>query len=333
MSRDSSMMVSELLRLPRTFAGEAGFFDLLLEAVSYLRDGGWSGFEQAYEAVDAAVESPVFSARDAARVLSALGHMDVQLDRRAVRPVAWSVSPPTLLRLSDSEWLLCGRRPVRLIATLVTEAERRGANVVVEALSGQPARITLRDAPPERADGVVAAAREEGHELKANPFGPARLARALPRLAEVVDDLQRGTPAVGGSIEKLELDDRGILRWRRVVDFSVRGSYRFDPPPLTYAFVDHAGARPARVDARLARLLALLSAGRPPLAWDPATGSAIASYYAEPPALYERALALSSGHGPQPLPRERVTRYPGVSEEVAVEVYRRLATWDANGGK
>src|SRR3712207_2407195 len=111
MSRESSITVSELLQLPWAVAGEADFFDLLLEAVSYLHDSAWTGFEHAVDAVDAVSDSPAPSARDAVRVLSALGHVDVQLDRGTVRPVAWSVSPPTLLRLADSEWLLCGRRP------------------------------------------------------------------------------------------------------------------------------------------------------------------------------------------------------------------------------
>jgi hypothetical protein len=331
MSGGSSITLSDLLQLPSAVPGEADFFDVLLEAVSYLHDSAWSGFEQAVEAVDAVSESPIPSARDVARVLSALGHIDLQLDRRTVRPVAWSVSPPTVLRLANSEWLLCGRRPTRLVTTLVAEAERRGAAVAVEPVRGQPARITLRDAPPERAEAVVAAVCAEGWDLEANPFGAERLARALPTLGEVVDDLQRAAPAVGGSIEKLELDDRGHLRWLRVVDFSSPGAYRFDPPPLTYAYVDDEGARPARVDARLARLLALVSAGMAPLAWDPATGSAIAAYYAEPPGLYERALTLASGYGPQPMPRERVTRYRDVGEEIAVAIYTRLANWEASG--
>src|SRR5262249_31792675 len=102
-------------------------------------------------------------------------------------------------------------------------------------------------------------------------------------------------------------------------------AYRFDPPPLTYVFVDADDARPARVDARLARLLTLVARSVPPLAWDPTTQIATAWYYAEPPGLFERALGLSSGYGPEPAPYKRITRYRGVQKEVAEAVFARLS--------
>src|SRR5437764_9659751 len=99
----------------RPGAPGVGFWDVLLEALSYLEDSSWSGFEAAFDSVDAVLGSPLESARDAARLLSALGHIDVEHDQRTLRPSAWSVSPTTLLAVGDAEWLLCGRRPTRLV--------------------------------------------------------------------------------------------------------------------------------------------------------------------------------------------------------------------------
>jgi hypothetical protein len=313
-------------------AGGVEFFDVLLEALSYLGDSAWGGFEHAFEAVDGELRSADLSPRESARILSALGHIDVQLDRRTLRPSAWSISPPVLLRIAAHEWLLCGRRSSAMVATVIRDAERRGMRAILEPISGQPMRIVLRspnDSSSAPVEAIAAGVREGGHELLVNGHGAAGLACALPTFADVLDHLQRSMPAVGGAIERLEPDGRGGLRWSRVVDFTSRGSYRFDPPPLTYVFVELSGAVPARVDPRLARLLALLAEGMPPLAWDPETCTATAQYYAEPPMLYERALALSSGYGPAASPHERLTRYRSVSGEIAAAVYTRLSIWEA----
>jgi hypothetical protein len=317
-------------------ADSADFFDVLLETLSYLTDSAWGGFEFAVEVLDGEFGSNVSSARDAARVLSALGHIDVQLDRRTLRPVAWSVSPPTLLPIAAQEWLLCGRRASSTLAAVIREAERQGIRAMLEPVSGQPTRIVLRsldDPSPETIEAIAAAVREGGHEILVNTRGAADLARALPTLAGLLDCLQRSVPAAGGAVERLDHDGRGGLKWSRVVDFSSRGAYRFDPPPITYVYVDRDAAVPIRVDPRLARLLALLAEGMAPLAWDPSTGTATAMYYAEPPPLYERALGLSSGYGPQPSPYERRTQYRGVSEEIAVAVYSRLSAWKASASR
>jgi hypothetical protein len=75
--------------------------------------------------------------------------------------------------------------------------------------------------------------------------------------------------------------------------------------------------------------LTVVAAGMPPLAWDPATGTAMAPYYAEPPTLYERVLGLSGGYGPSSMPHQRTTFYRGVSEEAARSIYSRLASGHA----
>jgi hypothetical protein len=307
------------------------FWDVLLEALSYLEDSSWSGFEAAFDSVDAVLGSPLESPRDVARLLSALGHIDVEHDQRTLRPSAWSVAPSALLAIGEAEWLLCGRRPTQLVDALARRAEARGLPFSVEELTSQPARITLAGATSESVEAIQAELDAHGHFLEVNVYGPLLLARALPALSEVITSLHHSAPAIGGAIQKLKLDDRGRLAWTPAVDFAEPGAYRFDPPPLTYAFVEKFDAAPARVDARLVRLLALLQIGLPPIAWDPATGIATAPYYAEPPGLYERALSLSGGYGPEPAKYERVTRYRSVTEAIAVAVNSRLMTWRADG--
>jgi hypothetical protein len=218
-----------------------------------------------------------------------------------------------------------------MVRTLLAEADRQGVRVDVEPLPAQPARIVLGvpdDSSAEAIEVIAGVLRARGHHILVNVGGAASLASALPTLADILDHLHHSSPAIGGAIERLAPDTRGGLKWSRVVDFKSRGAYRFDPPPLTYVFVEREGRTPARVDPRLARLLALLAEGLPAFAWDPTTNTATAVYYAEPPGLFERAMALSGGYGPEPSPYERVTRYRGVSEEIATALYPRLSTWE-----
>lgn len=326
----SSAQTSGLLANRPSVPG-GDFWDVLLEALSYLTDSSWSGFEAVFDSIDAVLDSPLESPRDVARTLSALGHIEVEHDHRTLRPSAWSVSPATLLATEKAAWLLCGRRPTQLVVALAQVAESRGLELTVEELPSQPARIALTGASADTVETMVEELNAEGHPVELNEHGPAVLARALPTLRDVLESLHHSAPAVGRAIRRLDLDERGRLKWEPTSDFSQPGSYQFDPPPLTYVFVEEEDAVPVRVDARLARLLTLLQAGLPPLAWDQATSVATAPYYAEPPGLYERALSLSNGYGPEPVPHERVTRYRGVTEAIANAVHSRLTSWRANG--
>jgi hypothetical protein len=317
--------------VPGSYTPGQGFWDVLLETLSYLEDSSWSGLETAFDSVDAVSGGPLESVRDVARVLSALGHIDVEHDQRTLRPSAWSASPTTLLRIGETEWLLCGRRPTQLVEALAQAADTLGSQVTVERLPSQPARVMLTSAAADTVEAIVEELNTQGHLLDLNVNGPLVLARALPTLRDVLASLHHSAPAVGGAIQKLDPDDRGRLKWATTVDFAEAGAYRFDPPPLSYAFVEEMDAVPARVDARLARLLRLLQLGLPPLAWDPATGVATVPYYGEPPGLYERALSLSGGYGPEPAPYEGVTRYRGVTEAIALAVHSRLTSWRSDG--
>src|SRR5262245_41436556 len=82
-----------------------GFWDVLLDACYYQEDSSWNGFEAACDAVDAVLESPLEAPHDVARVLSALGHVEVERDHRTLRPSAWSASLATLLAIGEAEWL------------------------------------------------------------------------------------------------------------------------------------------------------------------------------------------------------------------------------------
>jgi hypothetical protein len=299
-------------------------WDLLLESISYLTDGSWPSFERAFESVDEQGDEASVSARDAARVLVALGHVDLRLDPYSMRPVRWSVAPPALIQASDGALILCGHRPSRLVGSLEAAAARHGLNLAREPLAGQPCLISVTggDELRDAALPLIEELRGEGHEITVNWGGAPSLAAALPSVPELISHLRHATPAIGASAEALRVDG-SRLSWKAVSDHFEPGVYRFNPPPTVYGYVDKQGSAPARVDARLARLLATLDAGLDVLAWDPESQVASARYYAEPPALYERALVLCSGRAPD-ASQHGSTRYAAVSQEVAYAIHARL---------
>jgi hypothetical protein len=302
----------------------ACFFDVFLEALSYLRDGSWSTFEDAFESTAGVHDAPDVSPRDVARTLSALGHIDVVLERYSFRPQKWAIGPATLFRVAEGSYVLCGQRSTGLFNALNAHAAPNGFAIRVEPLEYQPARVVIT-AAEGRGDleALVRSVTEEYHDLLVNDLGTGSLAAALPPLSEVVDALKRAAPPHGGTVERARIEGRR-LSWAQADDYFARGSYRFNPPPVTYGYVESENAVPVRVDARLARLLALIDAGQETFAWDPETGVAEARYYAEPPVLYERALVLCSGYVPTSLPREGITRYRDVTAAVGAFVHAAL---------
>jgi hypothetical protein len=254
----------------------------------------------------------------------ALGHIDLKLDPYSVRPTKWSVAPAALVRATDGALVLCGRRPSALVRSLEAAAGRHGLRFASERLPDQPSRVTVSASDALREVGIrlVEQVRGEGHELTVNWEGASSLAAALPSLPELVSHLRHASPAMGASVEALRLvGDR--LAWQATGDHFEPGVYRFNPPPTAYGYVDQQGTAPARIDARLARLLATLGAGLDGFAWDPDSKVASARYYAEPPALYERALVLCSGRAPD-ASAHGTTRYEAVSEEVACAIHARI---------
>ena len=105
--------------------------------------------------------------------------------------------------------------------------------------------------------------------------------------------------------------------------------FQFDPPkkPKCDCCATCICGRCANCVGWAGRLLAILQAGRQPLAWDPQTQIATASFYAEPPALYERALVMCSGLAPLAALSERETRYRDVTHDAASAIYSRLMRW------
>src|ERR1051325_11387195 len=115
-------------------------WDDLVDSLSYARSGTWQSFVGLATQLD---DSPWFSV-EAARLLSALGHLDIALEERTMRPETWSMSPTTLAVLDSGDAVLCGARSRRLLARLQDDANSIGGAVEVKSTTFGPSVIRIR---------------------------------------------------------------------------------------------------------------------------------------------------------------------------------------------
>src|SRR5262249_23488759 len=114
-------------------------WDDLLDALTFARGGTWESFVSITTQID---DSPWFPA-EAARSLSALAHIDLQIDENQFRPRAWSIAPPVLAFVDSELVFLCGSRPRRLLTRLGEDADAIGGKVEVTTAHNGPSLVRL----------------------------------------------------------------------------------------------------------------------------------------------------------------------------------------------
>src|SRR5205823_543201 len=116
--------------------GRSADFDTLMDALCFAREGSWGAFEKLAFQID---DSPWF-ALEAARLLSALGHIDLVISPKNVRPVMWSVSPPMLMRTLEG-FVLAGFRSLDLMEKLRESVESNGGSVTERDSKNAPRHV------------------------------------------------------------------------------------------------------------------------------------------------------------------------------------------------
>jgi hypothetical protein len=287
--------------------------DLLLDALCCVGAGTMAALEQLVGQRD---DRP-WAAREVARALVSLGHVDIELDSR-MAPCGWSISPPTLVASAAGAFLAGWRSPELLLA-LGLAAQAAGGRVERSAQAGGPSRVAVVGLDGDRLEEVASRLSESvGLAVEVAAEVPLRLAGALGGLPT----LRRGLPViaavpVGAQLERLDVDS---LRWVGTTSGGRPGAYRTTQWPRVVMHADGYDIR--RADARLAKWLA--AAGTPLLAHDRASGRAVCHRGTEPPGLYERALVLCSGLLPTPV-EGHLVEYVDVPVRVASALTGRLS--------
>jgi hypothetical protein len=293
--------------------------DMLLEALSYAQRGRWSMFEALASQV---VDSALF-AREAARQLSSLGHVDLVLDHRLVRPEAWAIAPTTIALLASERAALCGQRSIPLIERLGQGAEALGGELVIEEGLDSPALVSVRGlGPDDLVDLAADASSALSCDVRVVEDPALRIAALLPPLSSIVPQLLPFTLPVDAPLERFDV---ATGRWVEASLVDRPGAYRYRGLLTRYGFARESGAQLLETDARLCKWLAAARERLALLAYDGPSRALVCPLGAEPPGLYERALVLCSGRPPVRR-KDGTTLYTEVPPEIAATLWRLLAS-------
>ena len=259
---------------------------------------------------------------ESARLLSALGHIEVALDPITLRPKAWAISPPTLAVLADGRAaVLCGARWPELTDRVIKDAEAIGGMADRMHTDNAPTTVLIRGLGVQDLRLVAASVRDAATmplSLVVTDSAGVQLAEQLPTLGALAASLP-STPWLGAPTE---IFDVSTSRWRSVDFPTLPGAYRISTRPWTFAWRAAVDGQLRVGDSRIVKHLAGATLGQTLLAYDRASQRLTTPLGAALPGLYERAAVLCSGL--PPTRRAGSVCYELVPESVAEAIATRM---------
>jgi hypothetical protein len=289
----------------------------LIEAISYAQVGTWATFSALAGAVDDAPWFPL----EAARLLSSLGHLDLCLDPRSLRPVGWSAAPTVIATIGDDRAVLVGVRSQRLLDRLDEDLGALGGRFDAGFSSDGVPVIRLHGLGPADLEAVAQSTTEAtGLSVRTSLLPALEIAARLPTLDELVTALPTMARPPDLPSERFEPGDG---TWVEAGDTDRPGAYRFRGRPVLHCFIacDHV----IRIaDNRLVKWLAAAESGASGLAYDGDAMELIVPLGMQLPGLYERAAVLAAGEAPR-RHQDGSVRYGQVPAELAAALWRAVA--------
>ena len=313
--------------------------DLLLFALSAWRETSWRQFKQCFnelhrESAGTAGYDPSENATGhrwrALRELSALGHIDLELQPSSIQV---QIAPPVLAALpglGSPKAVLCGARSPNFMEDLQAEAQSAGVEALIESQSSAspfaPTRVEFR---AEDADRIKSVAEKVGARYAETT--PARL------LAQVSISLPEYLQRVLWSNDR-ELNwfcedfDAKRLQFRTPSEARLdRRLSRYRNPRTTiWHYRLWQGNQSAEVDPDWGRYAVLAATAQHVLQYSPVTRDALIPLRTPMPILLARAFGLCSGccptlaEGVQSNPRGRYLKFTGVPPSVFNRVTAKL---------
>jgi hypothetical protein len=233
---------------------------------------------------------------ESARLMSALGHLDLSYDSQSARPTAWSIGPTTLCEAANGTAFLCGARSSRLVDALADALDSAGGKLTVHSQADGPDLVRV-EAEARMLDAVVTSLAEQGFALERSR-GARSIARLLPPIWQVRAALP--TPPMswaGVEVERFALAEN---EWRRAAALDRPGAYRLLTYPVRFGVVVTRDGKEVLLsaDSRLAKWVAAYSSGITLLAYDERSKTLSCPLGAQLPGLYERVAVLCSGKTP-----------------------------------
>jgi hypothetical protein len=301
--------------------------DSLLDALSYMREGTWAAFEKLAVQVD---DSPWFPL-ETARLLSALGHVDLVVNPKDLRIVMWAIAPPTFVVRGDGSAILAGFRSLAFVETIRQATERAGGDLVQSEVVGAPSVLSIEGFSEEeltRLAEMLSIWAPEAPTLATAPDA-AILSNVAPLSALIGALPICSIPASCG----LQRFDIATGKWRDVSVAAEPGGYRLLLHPIRYGFIssaDLAASRMRLADNRLVKYLAALDSNASLIAYDSASGRVRVHLGAQLPGLFERALVLATGIPPRKLV-DGTVEYEGIDENSARRLWTLVGRSDGRG--
>ncbi|MGQ2941857.1 MAG: hypothetical protein ACT6Q7_10155 [Blastomonas fulva] len=257
---------------------------LMLDAMSYMGSGSWAGLREIAQSL--APNEPFFAA-EAARALSALGHIDIRLDPRTQRPAGWQIAPPTLVETCDRSWVLAGARSDRLIEALLSVPD---TNLAIEG--EELPVIRIRPASVVALLELVEALEEQGLAIATSERFSERVVEHLPLLAGLLPLGERFQ--IGHA--KVERLDLGSRQWTEAGEDRGPGAYRVEHHGRLHGVSQAADPGIMRiVDPLSAKHLAAAQFGATFVAYDPTEQILTLPLGAELPMMLDRVATLCAG--------------------------------------
>ena len=289
-------------------------YDGLLEACFTAGGGTWSQFELLARQVS---NDPVFP-YEAAQLLSALGHVDLELDAGGRRPNQWKVAPCVLVTTANEHIYLAGYRSPRLLEAIEKAAKERGGILKAERSKDGPIVFRIIGIGEASLAAIVESVnRNEGMRLHIASRPDSSIAVYLSPLRRILtEDREIPLPHIAARF------DVGRSYWVTVGYAASDGLYRTNSMPRSYIL--KRGPTSYEVSYRTGKHLAGAFSGRSLLAYDPQKELLLCPLGAQLPGLYERAVVLSSGLPPTIELTQSKVAYHQVPKDIASSVWAAI---------
>jgi hypothetical protein len=295
--------------------------DTLFDALCYFGQGDWNLFKRLTSHVD---NAPYF-ASEFASTLSALGHVDITIDKTSYQPIGWKVSPPCMVSTAIGDGhFLAGFRSDTFLSRMKEQVDGLGGHVELEQLDGAPSRVSVSGVDIDTA-GVI-----DGLDL-GEEFPPLHyvgevatdLVAILPSISKAVDELPRRPLALMADLRAKEFDFQGNKYKESFIKTDRHAVYQMDGPTTWYGIAD--GQELTRVDYRVAKIIGSAFSGIPFLAYREDESQLVSKVGYRLPGLYERVACLCSGRPSVPMSDGQVRLvYSGVPVEIASALWNKL---------
>ena len=283
--------------------GSTADLDCIFDAMAVSGWGTWASLRELVRGFASELWEPL----EAVRSLRSLGHIDVELNRRTLRPRSWSVAPPAIVVQPDGRSaFIAGWRSEELLSQIEREAKALGGVAFRHSRTGRPLLLQVHALRPE---GFSELARLTGTTCVRG--APQRIAQRLPSIREIYKSLPALYVPHGAALEQF---DFGLNKWTPVDKPLLAGAYRIKADVNHDAVLAEDGLK--ECDSMVAKFAGAAAAGRHVMSYDPAAEALSCLLGARPPGLYERALVLASGELPRRLSNHTAI-YDGVPPEVA----------------